>query len=325
MRVAIVGAGVSGLAVAWRLRKAGLPVTIFEKASKPGGRVWTYSQDGFAWDAGATSIAPRGKAIEEILLNELSVEGLVRIEKPIYVHDALRVSSGEVSHNRSPRYTYVNGIDELTTRLAVDTNIHLNTSVDEITMTGETYVIAGQEFDHLVIALPLPIATQLLWTLDETRPTSNVSYRQCISIMLGFESAPDPLHYHAIIDPEHGHPMTWLSVESEKSPGRAPAGKSAMVMQLSPRFSKDNFDKSDEFLVATALAFTKHLYGAGFEHAEIGVVKRWKYSQPENLARFEAVNQPGSKILVASDGLLGGRIEEAFECGYRVGELLLNA
>ena len=98
-----------------------------------------------------------------------------------------------------------------------------------------------------------------------------------------------------------------------------------MVMQLSPRFSKDNFEKSDEFIIATALAFTKHLYGVSFDHAEVAQVKRWKYSQPENLARFEAVNQPGSKILIASDGLLGGRVEEAFECGYRVGELLLNA
>lgn len=325
MKVAIVGAGVSGLAVAWRLRKAGVPVTLFEKASRPGGRVYSFTQDGFTWDAGATSIAPRGKAIEEVLLNELSVEGLVRIEKPIYVHDALRVASGEVTHNRSPRYTYSNGIAEFATRLAVDADIRYDTAVEEIGQAGDNYVVAGEEFDHLVLTLPLPLTSQLLWTIDEARPMSNVSYRQCVSIMLGFGTMPPILPYHAIIDPEHSHPMTWLSVETEKSSGRAPEGKSAMIMQLSPRFSKDNFDKSDDFLVATALAFTRHLYGDAFGHAEVGIVKRWKYSQPENLARFEAVNQPGSKILIASDGLLGGRIEEAFECGYRVGELLINA
>ena len=325
MRVAIVGAGISGLAVAWRIRKAGFPVTIFEKTNKVGGRVATVSQDGFVWDTGATSIAPRGKSIEEVLLNELSAEGLVRVEKPIWVHEALRVHSGEVSHNRSPRYTYTNGIAEFAARLAVDADVRFESAIDEIVPTKDGYRVCGEEFDHLVLALPLPLTSQLLWTLDESRPMSNVSYRQCLSIMLGFAESPLNLPYHAIIDPEHGHPMTWLSIESNKSPLRAPEGKSAMVMQLSPRFSKDNYEKSDEFLIATALAFTKHLYHASFDHAEVALVKRWKYSQPENLARFEAVNQPGSKILVASDGLLGGRVEEAFECGYRVGELLLNA
>ena len=325
MRVAIVGAGVAGLAVAWRLRKAGLPVTIFEKGSKPGGRVWTHSQDGFTWDAGATSIAPRGKSIEDVILNELSVEGLVRIEKPIWVHEALRVHSGDISHNSVARYTYSTGIAEFANRLAVDTDIRFNASIDEIGRTGDSYLVGGEVFDHVVLALPLPLTSQLLWTLDEQRPMSNVSYRQCLSVMLGFSVAPPDIHYHAIIDPEQTHPMTWLSIESEKSPDRAPVGGSAMVMQLSARYSKDNYDKSDDFIVATALAFTKHLYGENFAHAEVGLVKRWKYSQPENLARFEAVNQPGSKILVSSDGLLGGRIEETFECGYRVGELLINA
>ena len=325
MRVAIVGAGVSGLAVAYRLHKAGFPATVFEKTGATGGRVATVSEGGFVWDTGATSIAPRGKSIEEVLLNEIAFDGLVRIEKPIWTHEALRVSSGEVSHNRSPRYTYENGIADFASRLAVDLNVRLNTQVEEITAVNGIYRILGEEFDHIVLALPLPQTVQLLWTLDENRPLSNVSYRQCLSVMLGFSTASPSLPYHALIDPEHGHPMTWLSVESEKSPLRAPEGKSAMVMQLSPQFSKDNFDKSDDFLTSTALAFTRHLYGDAFGLVEVAHVKRWKYSQPENLARFEAVNQPGSKILVASDGLLGGRIEEAFECGYRVGELLLNA
>lgn len=324
MKVAIVGAGVSGLAVAWRLKKAGIPYTIFEKSSKVGGRVSTVAQDGFLWDDGATSIAPRGKSLESVLLNELSTEDLVRIEKPIWVHDALRVSSGAVTHNRVPRYTYSTGIVELANRLAVHDNLKTQTEVEEISVTKEGYVIHDELYTHLVLALPLPLTSQLLWTIEENRPLSNVSYRACISIMLGFGSERPDVPYHAIIDPEHSHPLTWLSVESEKSPGRAPEGKSAMVMQLSPRFSKDNFDKNDDFIVSTALSFAKHLFGNEYSVAEVSNVKRWKYSQPENLARFEAVNQPGSKILIASDGLLGGRIEEAFECGYRVAELLLN-
>ncbi len=36
-RIAIMGSGPAGLAAAWRLHRAGIPVTIFEKADRPGG------------------------------------------------------------------------------------------------------------------------------------------------------------------------------------------------------------------------------------------------------------------------------------------------
>lgn len=325
MKVAIVGAGVSGLAVAWRLEKAGVPATVFEKSSKVGGRASTTSENGFVWDDGATSIAPRGKAIEEVLLTEISTEDLVRVEKPIWVHDGLRVSAGAVFNNQVARYTYATGLAEFPNRLATPLNVKTFTEIDEIAMTREGCVVDGETFDYLVLALPLPLTAQLLWSLNESRPISNVTYRSCVSILLGFDAQLHETPYHAIVEPEQTHPMAWLSLESVKSPRRAPEGKTAMVMQFSARFSKDNYDKSDDFLTATALTFTKNLYGPNFDRAETAIVKRWKYSQPENLARFEAVNQPGSRVLVASDGLLGGHIEDAFECGYRVGEMLLNA
>lgn len=325
MKVAVVGAGASGLAVAWRLHRAGVTCKVFEKSSKVGGRISSTASEGFLWDDGATSIAPRGKAIEEVLLNEISTDDLVRIEKPIWVHDALRVSSGAVFHNQTARYTYSSGIAQFPNRLANPLDIALLREVDEITMSRDGCKIGDEVFDNLVLALPLPLTSQILWSLNESRPLTNVTYRSCLSIMLGFATELHEVPYHAVVDPEQIHPMSWLSIESEKSPGRAPDGKTAMVMQLSPRFSKDNYDKSDAFIVSTALAFTKNLFGPEFAQAEVSLVKRWKYSQPENLARFEAVNQPGSRILIASDGLLGGRIEDGFECGYKVGELLLNA
>jgi len=54
--VAVVGAGLAGLAAAGRLRDAGVPVRVFEQSQRPGGRAWTL-REGFGegvWvDAGA--------------------------------------------------------------------------------------------------------------------------------------------------------------------------------------------------------------------------------------------------------------------------------
>ena len=57
-RIAIIGAGVSGLSCAWRLRAAGHDVTIFEKSDHVGGRTRSIRQDGFIFDVGAITMLP---------------------------------------------------------------------------------------------------------------------------------------------------------------------------------------------------------------------------------------------------------------------------
>jgi phytoene desaturase len=51
-RIAVIGAGFGGLSVASYLAKAGHDVTIFEKNDQPGGRAYTFMQDGFRFEAG---------------------------------------------------------------------------------------------------------------------------------------------------------------------------------------------------------------------------------------------------------------------------------
>jgi len=55
-RVAIIGAGFGGLALAIRLQSAGLQTTLIEGRDKPGGRAYVWEQDGFTFDAGPTVI-----------------------------------------------------------------------------------------------------------------------------------------------------------------------------------------------------------------------------------------------------------------------------
>jgi phytoene desaturase len=52
----VIGAGFGGLAAAIRLGAKGYRVTLFDKLDGPGGRGYTYRQDGFTFDAGPTII-----------------------------------------------------------------------------------------------------------------------------------------------------------------------------------------------------------------------------------------------------------------------------
>ncbi|XP_027351822.1 protoporphyrinogen oxidase 2 isoform X2 [Abrus precatorius] len=90
-RVAVVGAGVSGLAAAYKLKSHGLDVTVFESEGRAGGRLRSVSQDGLVWDEGANTMTE----------SEVEVKGLIdalglqdKQQYPISQHKRYIVKNG---------------------------------------------------------------------------------------------------------------------------------------------------------------------------------------------------------------------------------------
>lgn len=75
--VAIVGAGISGLVLAYQLKKKGYDVTVFESAAKTGGKIKTSCTEGFELDLGPVSCAET-ESLKQ-LLSELNLESEVLI------------------------------------------------------------------------------------------------------------------------------------------------------------------------------------------------------------------------------------------------------
>ncbi len=72
-RIAIVGAGLTGLTAAFRLHRQGHQVTLFERGTQPGGSVRTIRENGYLIEAGPNSLqygAPELKAV----MQELDLE-----------------------------------------------------------------------------------------------------------------------------------------------------------------------------------------------------------------------------------------------------------
>lgn len=306
------------------LHKAGHDVRVFEASGHVGGRCSTKKIGPYTFDTGATSVAPRGKALEEVMLVELSQEGLVKVEKPIFTHTALRVSAGDPGMRSIERYTYLLGNETLPIRLAEGLRIRFETRVETLESRDNSYHLNGEHFDAVIVAVPLPDTIRLIETAGAQRPIGHIHYRACLSVLLGFDKDIGDLHYHALIDPEQRHPLTWLSIESVKCPGRAPAGHTAMVAQLSPQFSAMHYESEEGAIVAATVEYIERLYGQAWSNPVVADVKRWRYSQPENLALFDNVNQSGATLLIASDGLIGGRVEYAYEAGARAAKLLMD-
>src|SRR5919112_5712476 len=87
--VAIVGGGMAGLTAACYLARAGVDVTVFEKAPYPGGRAATRESDGFLFNRGGHALYTGGAA--SLILKELGVSYAHGVPK-----DTLVLQGGEI-------------------------------------------------------------------------------------------------------------------------------------------------------------------------------------------------------------------------------------
>jgi len=77
IRVAIAGAGLTGLTTAFYLKKRGIPFQVFEKSDRTGGVIQTHHENGFTFEAGPnTGLLSRPEVVEllEDLQDECTVE-----------------------------------------------------------------------------------------------------------------------------------------------------------------------------------------------------------------------------------------------------------
>ncbi|XP_062105499.1 protoporphyrinogen oxidase 2 [Humulus lupulus] len=68
-RVAVIGAGVSGLAAAYKLKSNGFDVTVFEAEARAGGKLRSISHNGLIWDEGANSMTESEVEVQDLLDN----------------------------------------------------------------------------------------------------------------------------------------------------------------------------------------------------------------------------------------------------------------
>ncbi len=82
--IIVVGAGLSGLAAATYAAKSGRAVTLFEKASEPGGRAITKQRNGYSMNLGAHALYYQTEAGE--ILRELGVSYSGKQPPPLFAH-----------------------------------------------------------------------------------------------------------------------------------------------------------------------------------------------------------------------------------------------
>ena len=320
-QVAIIGAGISGLAAGQRLRRAGVEVNVFEKSRGVGGRMATRRFAGGRFDHGAQFFTVRHPRFQS------AVEKWLEAGTASFWTDGFADTQGAHSGAGHPRYRGPNGMTAVPKAMAAGLNIALNSRVTSVSRGAEGWLLefeSGRLFaaESLVLTAPVPQSLALLSYGGVLLPEhqallEQIEYAPCIAVMALLDRSsqiPAP----GGLQVQHG-PLRWIGDNTQK--GISP-DKFAVTLHASGDFSRQHYDASAEDIADLLLEAARPQLGAEVVDYQ---VHRWRYSQVLR-------GYPGSKpfldvgmevpLVFAGDAFGGPNVEGAWLSGASAGSYL---
>lgn len=336
--IAVVGAGIAGIACARTLMQAGHQVTVFEKSQGAGGRMATRDSEFGGFDHGTQYFTVRDARFEKALA---TTPGLVRpwSANTVRILDELGRVVASSLPSKEAHWVATPGMNALVRQwaqpLAAAGKLVLETEVVRLEpdkLHPERWQLqtegpgAGNRvqsgFDAVVLAVPSSQAHALLLNSQQGKPLmaaiADVTVAPCWSLMLAFPQALQPTLSH--LGPQWNaarsthHRIAWLARESSK-PGRSPIER--WTIQASPEWSERHLEDDTERVKAKLLKAFTEVTGIRAQppHA---VAHRWRYAQTiEPLGKSHAWD-PKSRIGACGDWCLGHRVEDGFVSGLEM-------
>ncbi len=338
LQVAIVGAGLAGVACARTLVQAGHQVTVFEKSRRAGGRMSTRDSAFGSFDHGAQYFTVRDERFDRALQ---TVPGLCRpwSANTIRVIDdhgglvALSLPPAE------PHWVATPGMNSLPQRWAAPlvqggqllvnllvarvepdalqpTRWQLRTEGQE-GQEGEAQVHGG--FDAVLLAVPSPQALALLRSSNLGQPWWNAllgaDMEPCWTLMLAFPQASQP--GLTTLGPQwnaarsNHHRIAWLARESSK-PGRSSVER--WTVQASAAWSQEHLEDTPERVQAKLMRAFSEVTGIRAEPA-LASVHRWRFARTRQALGQSHLWDAQARLGLCGDWCLGHRVEDAFVSG----------
>jgi renalase len=337
-KIAVVGAGLAGLACARTLSQAGHAVTVLEKRPAPGGRIASRDTPYGSFDSGAQYFTVRDARFERAL-------AATRVNRKPWSANAVRVLDphGRVAEaalpSREPHWVGVPAMDAIAAQwlqpLAAAGGVELQTRVTRIepdaldhrrwqlqTSGPEDSVHVYSGFDTVLLAVPHALAGGLLQQSnlapDFARRIAQVEVAPCWTLMLAFPQAVQPTLPH--LGPQWNaahsthHRVAWVARESSK-PGRSAVER--WTVQASPGWSQEHLQDDEPRVQAKLLKAFSEVTGIRAEPA-FAQVHRWRWAKTQQPLGESHLWDPEAGVGVCGDWCLGHRMEDAFISGLEL-------
>ncbi|MEO9593068.1 FAD-dependent oxidoreductase [Rhodopirellula bahusiensis] len=329
-RVAIIGAGLGGLAAARTLADHGLDVCVFEKSRGVGGRMATRRSDtGGGFDHGAQYFTVRDDRFARHVRSWIH-QGLVA---PWMQPIVELKRGGQVMEEKcgTPRYVGIPGMNAIGKHFAADLNVQLRSTVVSIERAGDRWKLrlekadgpsssdssgemADDEFDCVIVNCPPEQAAGLLdGHTDIVEAAKQVEMLPCWSAMIRGEGLSDLGYAGAFINEG---PLSWIA-RNDAKPGRetTDAVHSSWVLHASTDWSKKHLEQSAEWVAEQLLVAFQKATGQQFDKVIVNQAHRWRYANPVSPLEQDCLWDPTTGLGACGDWCGGPRVEGAFLSG----------
>lgn len=340
--IAVIGAGIAGLACARTLAQAGHRVTVFEKSWRPGGRMATRASPFGGFDHGAQYFTVRDARFALALQTAPGVckpwsANTVRVLDALGRTVAAGLPAGEAHCVATP------GMNDLPAQWARPLDdagaVQVQTRITRIERCGTSATpwklhavgpdVDGQHerrsfagFHAVVLAIPAWQARELLQNSELAPAWSEridaVQVAPCWTLMLAFPQAMQPglntlgPQWNAARSTHHR--IAWLARESSK-PGRSPIER--WTVQASAEWSREHLQDDPARVQAKLLRAFAEVTGIRAEPAHADV-KRWLFAKTQQPLGQSHLWDGQAGLGVCGDWCLGHRVEDAFVSGLEL-------
>jgi renalase len=325
--LAVIGAGLAGLACATALQQAGHLVQVFEKSRGPGGRMSTRRDEAQGWqcDHGAQYFTARDAGFRAEL-QRWQQAGAAALWTP-----RLKVIGAAEQHRREAGLERFVGVPRMTAParlLAAELALSTGCTITGLQRSPEGWRLHSAEqgelapcFDAVLLALPAPQAGALLRASDQhelAALTDGARMRGCWALMLRY-SAPLDLPFDAAF--VNQGPLRWVARDSSK-PGRE-GGPETWLLHAEAEWSETRLELSAEAVAAELLPAFAAL-GAPAPALATLTAHRWRYADMQPPLQQGSVWQAETGLGLCGDWLHGGKVEGAWLSGHALARQLLG-
>jgi hypothetical protein len=305
--VAIIGAGIAGLACAQRLMQGGIQPVLFDKGRGIGGRVATRRVDGLQFDHGAQYLTARGDGFAG-LLRDLAAVGHVAVWDD---------GSARAKTVGAP------GMSALAKGMARGLDVRQNAQVTAVLPTDDGWVLrigdAHLRAARVVITVPAPQVAGLLGGDHSlVAPLRGVTFDPCLTLMAAIH-APAPFITHS--DPDD--PLAWIAADGSK-PGRPAGFATTWVAQAGDGFSQTHLEKEAAAIAALMLPLLCDRLGVAADAVTHASAHRWRYARVATSLGRPFLRNADATLYLGGDWCIGRRIEAAWDSGTAAAADLLG-
>lgn len=315
----MIGAGMTGLSCANRLREHGLSPIVYEKSRGLGGRLATRRiDDATRFDHGAQYVTARSSAFQSTIRNALA-RGAAAVWQP--------TGSSDCAAMNEERVVGVPTMPALVAPLADGIPIRLEMPVTAIRRdAGQWRIQTDREqspdpVDAIICSVPAPQARILLADEPELAAAlGQVMMAPCWALMVAFAGT---VACGFDVRRSDTHDLAWLGRNSAK-PGRS-SRQECWVVHAGPDWSREHLELEAGQAADAILDRLPDAFGCRLPAIALARAHRWRYARTTIPLGRAYVCSRDRTLFVGGDWCLGARVEAAFESGLAMADAVAEA